>query len=542
QEPTRVPGEATSASQEPTRSVPGPVVPGPQAPGPLSERTVDSGEFTDLLFAVRPPEAEPRRRPPARGALTLPPDGFEPSIWADPEPPRPPAVEHLDAILGDLTSGRPTGDRQGGVVVEVARIVDGVVAASQVLHSRDRFPRGQPVVRHTGQGVVLCIPAGATGRRMHLGASETVPEGPSEMPLEPGDRAELRWAQATWRIRVDHAARDAGRATGRRKPWGVYLGALGAGAVLHLLFALGVVSLDAVGVQLTVAKPPPKERFASLKDARELPKIKPKPKPKAPPPKPPKPRPERAPKAKEAPAPRPSDPAEATPQLPSSVRQKVRRKMQRARQQAQGDAEALLSAVNAGADAAPTGDDVTLKDVASNIDAVGKAGATGAALEVPGVGAPLPGGDVNIGRDQAPLATTGGQQIGARVGRLGEKTTKGAGRIRGKVRNLSSRTKVSSCSLSKGQVRTAVDQHQGKVVGCYERALLKSAALSGKLTVEWRITPQGEVRSAKVKSSTLGDAAVAECVLGVIRSTRFPAPPDGGECVIAYPFIFSPSQ
>jgi TonB family protein len=56
------------------------------------------------------------------------------------------------------------------------------------------------------------------------------------------------------------------------------------------------------------------------------------------------------------------------------------------------------------------------------------------------------------------------------------------------------------------------------------------------------IDGKGRVSQAQVRSSTLQDPAVEQCLLARVRTWKFPAPSDGGECAIEYPFVFAPSH
>lgn len=81
----------------------------------------------------------------------------------------------------------------------------------------------------------------------------------------------------------------------------------------------------------------------------------------------------------------------------------------------------------------------------------------------------------------------------------------------------------------------------GQARGCYNRALRQNATLSGKLSLQLRIGPSGNVCSLQVTQDTLGDAAVTACVTQMYRAGKFPAP-EGG-CVDAQvPLSFVSSQ
>jgi hypothetical protein len=96
-------------------------------------------------------------------------------------------------------------------------------------------------------------------------------------------------------------------------------------------------------------------------------------------------------------------------------------------------------------------------------------------------------------------------------------------------------------SLDKEQVIRTINEHQHQIQACYERALIGSPGLSGKVTFEWTVDPAGKVSKAFEKSSTMGSPKVSECILAIIRKMRFPKP-EGGSVVISFPFMFRSVQ
>ena len=90
-------------------------------------------------------------------------------------------------------------------------------------------------------------------------------------------------------------------------------------------------------------------------------------------------------------------------------------------------------------------------------------------------------------------------------------------------------------------LQSALRGRAGQSRRCYERALLQNATLQGRMTVSVRISPTGGVCSAGVASNSLGDPAVANCVVGVFRSGTFPAP-QGGCIDTAVPINFVPRK
>ena len=80
--------------------------------------------------------------------------------------------------------------------------------------------------------------------------------------------------------------------------------------------------------------------------------------------------------------------------------------------------------------------------------------------------------------------------------------------------------------------------HNMEVRRCYERALAATPDLEGRVTVRFEIAPDGSVPSASTSSSTLGNAEVESCVVGVVRAMQFPEPAGGGIVVVSYPYVF----
>jgi outer membrane biosynthesis protein TonB len=91
------------------------------------------------------------------------------------------------------------------------------------------------------------------------------------------------------------------------------------------------------------------------------------------------------------------------------------------------------------------------------------------------------------------------------------------------------------------EIHSALGAKAGQVRGCYERALDRNAGLQGKVDVDVRIGPTGEVCSATLSKDTLKDPAVTSCVLQRFRSGLFPKP--AGGCVdTRVPINFVPPQ
>jgi TonB family protein len=94
-------------------------------------------------------------------------------------------------------------------------------------------------------------------------------------------------------------------------------------------------------------------------------------------------------------------------------------------------------------------------------------------------------------------------------------------------------------ALDKSLIDRVVKQHLAAIRYCYEKELAKNPKLFGKIVVKFTIAKDGTVSSASVKSSTMGNPIVEECVAERFMRMRFPAPKGGGIVVVSYPFVFN---
>jgi hypothetical protein len=95
--------------------------------------------------------------------------------------------------------------------------------------------------------------------------------------------------------------------------------------------------------------------------------------------------------------------------------------------------------------------------------------------------------------------------------------------------------------LEKNLIRIVVDRHKSQIRYCYEKELVRTPGLFGKIQVEWVIAPDGSVRDATVKESTLQNVEVERCIAARIRTWIFPKPRGGGVVIVRYPFVLKSS-
>ena len=90
-----------------------------------------------------------------------------------------------------------------------------------------------------------------------------------------------------------------------------------------------------------------------------------------------------------------------------------------------------------------------------------------------------------------------------------------------------------------GQVRTVVLGRSGAYRACYEMELQRHGEMSGRVELRFTIEPDGAVSGVKVTASELNDKNVEACLVKQVTGLKFPKP-DGGICVIRWPFKFQP--
>ncbi|MBM4397553.1 MAG: energy transducer TonB [Deltaproteobacteria bacterium] len=141
------------------------------------------------------------------------------------------------------------------------------------------------------------------------------------------------------------------------------------------------------------------------------------------------------------------------------------------------------------------------------------------------------GGTGGYGRIHGLGRVDTGGGMGMRAG-LGHKATKTVGKI-----SLGGMGATGFCQ--RNNIQSVVLQRAGAIRACYEAQLQIHEGLAGKIAVRWTINTEGSVEGASITENSMGNSAVQECVLRAIRHMRF-AKPEGGVCVVAWPFVFNP--
>lgn len=125
--------------------------------------------------------------------------------------------------------------------------------------------------------------------------------------------------------------------------------------------------------------------------------------------------------------------------------------------------------------------------------------------------------------------TGGGKGTGGKLGK------KAARKVEPK---LSSGTPQIGDFCDKANIRNVVSSKSNAIKYCFEKELQMNPDLAGKITAQWRVGLDGKVMGASIASSSMNNSSVEGCITRVIERMRFEKP-DGGICIINYPFVFS---
>ena len=92
--------------------------------------------------------------------------------------------------------------------------------------------------------------------------------------------------------------------------------------------------------------------------------------------------------------------------------------------------------------------------------------------------------------------------------------------------------------LDKAIIRRYIKRNIQKITYCYEKQLLAKPGLSGTVSTQFFISPNGNVTASNGSGV---DPEVSSCVADVIRGIEFPKPKGGGGVQVNYPFTFRPA-
>jgi hypothetical protein len=91
--------------------------------------------------------------------------------------------------------------------------------------------------------------------------------------------------------------------------------------------------------------------------------------------------------------------------------------------------------------------------------------------------------------------------------------------------------------LDRSEVDAVVRQNLAQIRFCYNRGLRSHPDLSGRVTSNFVIGGDGRVKTSNIRQSSLGVAAVEDCIKEKVAMWSFPKPRGGGEVTVNYPFL-----
>jgi hypothetical protein len=98
---------------------------------------------------------------------------------------------------------------------------------------------------------------------------------------------------------------------------------------------------------------------------------------------------------------------------------------------------------------------------------------------------------------------------------------------------------ISRLPFTPDSIKQVVLSYQPQIQACYQEMLAsKEKAVEGSLKTSFSISGDGMTAFAKVdkKGSSLKDPHLHDCVIAVLSTMQFPAPPDGKAHPIEFPF------
>lgn len=94
-------------------------------------------------------------------------------------------------------------------------------------------------------------------------------------------------------------------------------------------------------------------------------------------------------------------------------------------------------------------------------------------------------------------------------------------------------------ALDREIIQRVVRQHRREMQHCYQQELQRNPDLAGRITMQWVISPTGDVVTASVQETTMNNQQVERCMARRIQRWSFPEPDGGGVVRVNYPFNFS---
>ncbi len=90
--------------------------------------------------------------------------------------------------------------------------------------------------------------------------------------------------------------------------------------------------------------------------------------------------------------------------------------------------------------------------------------------------------------------------------------------------------------LDRDQIIAVINRNRGQIIYCYEQGLQKQPTIGGRVAVSFVIGPNGRVTTANVAQSSLQSQRVESCIVGRMKTWKFPRPVGNVSVDVLYPF------
>jgi hypothetical protein len=94
-------------------------------------------------------------------------------------------------------------------------------------------------------------------------------------------------------------------------------------------------------------------------------------------------------------------------------------------------------------------------------------------------------------------------------------------------------------ALDPALIDQVIQRHMSQIKYCYARQLNQNPDLGGKISIKFVIANDGSVSNGQVKTSTMNNDAVEDCMVRQFHRMQFPPPKGNGIVVVSYPFVFT---
>mgnify|MGYP006273061093 CR=1 FL=1 len=89
------------------------------------------------------------------------------------------------------------------------------------------------------------------------------------------------------------------------------------------------------------------------------------------------------------------------------------------------------------------------------------------------------------------------------------------------------------------QVKNTIAKYNGEIQKCYLKHLENpKAETSGRVQVDWQISPSGETLSPSLVSSNMNDQEFADCIVNKVKTFKFPPPPTDKPLYTSFGYVF----